>query len=264
VKVAAVPLAPEVVPTRVQPSAEPPGTHGGGPLSADARPTTVESPVPHEERTGRSAGGWHRGPDTADAPQMGTSMPTMVGLVRRATPAWLLFAAPALSVGLVGSAAVWTMHAGPVEPRPPPAAAADDVEPALRWLAEVNATEPARILPFAARHERLQRLQSSPRAAFVDRRLNLALDLAQAGTTPDPCAVYGAALDEIVAAPDPCFVRPLQQYPPPMAGGSACPGLAQQRDAARTALGAASAKAGGGDDSGPEAEPPEHGLPLGG
>jgi len=80
----------------------------------------------------------------------------------------------------------------PADPGPSPA----DLE---AWLAAVHQADPERALEYGTRHALLERLEASPLAARIDRRLQLSLDLQQATAAPRPCTVFGDALDGIAA-----------------------------------------------------------------
>jgi hypothetical protein len=205
-----------------------PGTFGG----VGQTPTLAEANAPMLEPTDRGvSAGWSGPVDTRDAPQLGTQAPPHVGgWPRTPTPAWLLVSAPALSIGLLGSAVVWRLgpNAAPVEV----AAASDEVaedglEPALVDLAAVN--DPAAVLPFRARHAALDRLAPSDHAPRIDHRLNLALDLTQAGDADEPCSVYAASLAAVAAQPDAYFRRVLEGSAVPEGSSATCRGLAELR-----------------------------------
>ena len=95
----------------------------------------------------------------------------------------------------------------------------------LRALALVNDPDPAHAQPWAERHALLERLAASSDARRVDRRLNLALDLRQAGDAPDPCAAYGAALGEVERGGDAYFAPHVRETGVP----SGCDALAERR-----------------------------------
>ncbi len=145
---------------------------------------------------------------------------------------------------VAGSAAV-------AAPAPPTAAELE------AWLAAVHQTDVARALPFAARHELLERLAASAVASRIDGELQAALDLVQADLAPQPCRTFAAALERIAAArlpdheptalqidalarahvPDPTQVPAAGRAP-----DASCDGLADRLDSLRTPAKATSAK----------------------
>lgn len=95
---------------------------------------------------------------------------------------------------------------------------------ALQALAMINEPEPSRAQPYARRHALLERLALTSDAGRVDRRLNLALDLLQAGEASRPCAVFREALERIAASKDPYYVHAVTRARvPDVAGAGAQP-----------------------------------------
>ncbi|MCA9707469.1 MAG: hypothetical protein KDK70_16575, partial [Myxococcales bacterium] len=124
--------------------------------------------------------------------------------------ALLIAGAAALGVGLLLLVVLPSSDEPPssAEPREEPAepvASSPALAEDLRALARVNVADPERAPPYAQRHALLDQLRSSPEAARIDRRLNVALDLHQAGQSPAPCETYAGALDAVEADPDPYF-----------------------------------------------------------
>jgi hypothetical protein len=239
-------------PTRAEPPHAGPGTFGG-PM---ATPTSLDGSGSGLHVTDRGAPVAPDPRDTGDAPHVGSEVGTHGAFVpRRPVPAAVLFLVPALMVGLLGSGLVWALQpdASSRAVAQPPAAepAAQAIEPELLWVAQVNEVDPARVLPFAERHERLDRLAALPEAAFVDRRLNLAFDLVQAADAPDPCRTFAAALDAFAAAPDPSLHGALATAHAPTSDDPACAGLEARRQALLAALAPTP------DDHDADAPPPE-------
>jgi hypothetical protein len=90
----------------------------------------------------------------------------------------------------------------------------------LRALALVNEPDLAKAQPYRERHALIDRLRETEDAKRIDRRLNLALDLRQAGDAPDPCGAWETALAEIERSGDAYFVPHLRQAAVPSACAS--------------------------------------------
>jgi hypothetical protein len=220
---------PLVSPTHA--SARAPDTFGGQMTT----PTSMDAPQSGARGIDHGAAAGPDPRDTGDAPHVGSEVGTHGGFVpKRRVPAAVLFAIPALVVGLGGSGLLLALQPAASAGSPSPAVAsapAVAIEPALLLVAQVNEVDPARVLPFAERHDRLDRLAPLPEAAHVDRRLNLAFDLVQAADAPDPCGTFAAALDALAAAPDPSLFGALSTAHAPSGDAPACAGLEARRQA---------------------------------
>ena len=105
----------------------------------------------------------------------------------------------------------------------PPAVVADGRD-ARDLLNLVNQDDWTLALQYEPRHTVLERLEKDAAlSAAVDARLNVALDLVQAGQSPAPCDTYDTALAVIEARPDSYFVSALRAAEPPT-GTTGCPG----------------------------------------
>lgn len=88
----------------------------------------------------------------------------------------------------------------------------------------VNQEDWTLALQYAPRHTVLDRLErDAALSAAIDARLNVALDLVQAGQSPAPCDTYNTALSAIEARPDAYFISALRAAEPPT-GTTGCDG----------------------------------------
>lgn len=119
---------------------------------------------------------------------------------------------------------------------PPAARASADPEELAALLNLVNQPDPKLALPYPRRHAMLQQLAAVPKlAGRVDTRLNVALDLRQAGQSADPCATYSAALSEVARMRDASLVDVVREAEIPERG-EGCGALPGRRAAVLAGL----------------------------
>ncbi|HET6581805.1 MAG TPA: serine/threonine-protein kinase [Nannocystaceae bacterium] len=105
-------------------------------------------------------------------------------------------------------------------------------------LAAVNHPDRTRALDFGERHSVLAELRKHPEVwSRVDTRLQLVLDLMQAGDSADPCSTMDHALLEIAKLGDPYFLDALNEATIP-AHHPACDGLRERLIAVRAQVSA--------------------------
>jgi cell division septation protein DedD len=98
------------------------------------------------------------------------------------------------------------------EPQVVAAAVEPVAEPdTLLALALVNDPDLANARPYRERHALIDELAPTEDAKRIDQRLNLALDLRQAGQAPDPCRAYEGALAQIEARADAWFASHVRE-----------------------------------------------------
>ncbi len=202
-----------------------------GPAGSPMQPLSPVDPLALESAQGSIQMGTDGG---FVAPQY---TPTDIGEVGRpaGSPALPFIAGAVVMAGLVFGALAWMTAPGPSEaavaaveaPATPPVAtpALDD---GLRALAQVNVRDPGRALPFARRHALLGQLEGGPDAERIDRTLNWALDLVQAGDSEMPCETFAQALDALEATPEPEYSSLLNSARAP---DPSCAALDDQRTA---------------------------------
>ncbi len=109
--------------------------------------------------------------------------------------------------------------------------------PAHGFLLElINVEDPKQALDWTDRHRILDELADDPSSlARVDGQLNLARDLYQAKSAPQPCTAFGHTLDTIAARNEPYFVEHMTSksvgIPDSPGGGedaAACEGLSER------------------------------------
>ncbi|MCA9704883.1 MAG: hypothetical protein KDK70_03420, partial [Myxococcales bacterium] len=88
-------------------------------------------------------------------------------------------------------------------------------------------------LDYELRHRMITHLQEHERGGQINRPLQRALDLWQAGKADDPCGAFGRALDEASREPDSFLLGTLRAVAPPTleapdAESQACPGAADR------------------------------------
>jgi serine/threonine protein kinase len=168
---------------------------------------------------------------------------------------WLGAAGAAVGIALtVGFAVGRDVDTAAAEPRPASPEQTDSATPAteadlLEKLAAVNESDPAKALDFATRHAYIEELEASAKTAkFIDRPLNLAMDLRQAADSPTPCTTFSEALEGLPQEPGNGVVsEALAAAQPPRPGvvprageppDGPCDHLAQKREALLAAFAA--------------------------